>query len=164
MSVHSGTLTPRSVHPASPTLDSLVRVSRRAALTIMPTSLHKAQSSVPADSIPLGYNTPEEATFLMIYPTAKTDVGPVKFLEAQAHERQFYKEMVSSPNGILTLMTSCSKEHRQGPNQKQILQITTRALKLVSFPPLIDMPAEGNDAQTGMPPGIPEDAMNFGLA
>ncbi|KAL6927542.1 hypothetical protein ACO0SA_004168 [Hanseniaspora valbyensis] len=62
----------------------------------MPTSLHKAQSSVPADSIPLGYNTPEEATFLMIYPTAKTDVGPVKFLRGPSP-----REAILQRNGIL---------------------------------------------------------------
>ncbi|KAL6927538.1 hypothetical protein ACO0SA_004160 [Hanseniaspora valbyensis] len=88
----------------------------------MPTSLHKAQSSVPADSIPLGYNTPEEATFLMIYPTAKTDVGPVKFL--------------------------------RGPSPREA--IPDFKFELL---PLHSPSAEGNDAQTGMPPGIPEDAM-----
>ena len=69
-------------------------------------------------------------------------------------EKRYPRQTGFSPS-----MTSCSKEHRQGPNQRQILQITTRALKvpdfkfellplhspllrqslLVSFPPLIDM-------------------------
>lgn len=61
-------------------LDSLVRVSRRAAFNHYANILAEAQSSIPANSIPKSYNTTEVATFLMIYPAARIDVGPVKFL------------------------------------------------------------------------------------
>ena len=43
-------------------------------------------------------------------------------------EKRYPRQTGFSPS-----MTSCSKEHRQGPNQRQILQITTRALKVPDF-------------------------------
>ena len=73
--------------------------------------------------------------------------------------KRFTKNWDPRHTGFSPSMTSCSKEHRQGPAPKLLLQITTRTLKvpdfkfellplhspllrqsrLVSFPPLIDM-------------------------
>ncbi len=58
-------------------LDSLVRVSRRAAYDHYASILAEARTSVPAGRITTRAITPPRgATFPRLYPTAETDAGP----------------------------------------------------------------------------------------
>ena len=56
-------------------LDSLVRVSRRAADNHYANILAEARTSPGTHRITTGYNTPEGATFLKSYPAAPDDAG-----------------------------------------------------------------------------------------